>query len=219
MIEPRTQRLLSRTRSEGNGTWAATGHLSARARGSPGERGRIGSRVGVRADRLLHGTAAGADGAGTCQVGSQKREKPPRVSPGGLRIELLWRGDVRGPLGGSLHLRDRARIADANRKRGAGGVCGHATTKAAEGEGRAAGGACAALQARAIPLRALRFVPRVVPRKEARGGDPPVAERRHVDAGARMRVAFCRVVPIAKDKFHRGDTAEGSAVSLVRGAV
>ena len=40
-----------------------------------------------------------------------KRKKPPRVTPGGLRIELLLKETVRGPLGGSL-LHIDARIAE-----------------------------------------------------------------------------------------------------------
>ena len=45
------------------------------------------------------------------RIESQKREKPPRgATPGGLRIRLLMKETVRGPLGGSLLLGIGARI-------------------------------------------------------------------------------------------------------------
>ena len=70
---------------------------------------------------------------------SQKREKPPRgVTPGGLRIRLLMKETVRGPLGDSLLLAVCARIG-GRRKRGDGEHATAADTRTAdrrETEGR-----------------------------------------------------------------------------------
>ena len=132
MIEPRGQSRTVRRASRGRGRR----HLR-RVGGGPSRpellRDGRGDPTGrsARRDRPDGGPGGGRvdrSDARERAIESQKREKPPRgATPGGLRIRLLMKETVRGPLGGSLLLciHVALRIAGARERRKQRG-CGHA---------------------------------------------------------------------------------------------
>jgi hypothetical protein len=184
-----------------DGTWEPRAAGRPELGGSPDR----ATRDPVEAPPPAWGRGGAGRGRARRAIESQKREKPPRgATPGGLRIRLLMKETVRGPLGESLLLGIGARIGagsgcsdcrDCKRREGE-----HATARGRRGR-RGRRGSNAAnrreTEGRARETRAIGPMPL---RDACAAGDRPPAHDLATEHGqARGRLRFRRDVEEGED--------------------